>query len=73
MPEPKTCKFCPTPEWCVRHGCTSSDAYSRMKLEELRRRTKEQNDWIDQFEKDLAAAQEPLGVEIDDPWDLYAR
>jgi hypothetical protein len=51
------CGGCPSFEWCQRRGCICWNERSRFVYFELHRRSKETNDWIDQFERDFLSPQ----------------
>lgn len=44
------CDGCRNSDWCKRHGCTTWNDHSRWKLDELRRRAKDDNDLIDKID-----------------------
>lgn len=49
------CYKCELIEWCSRKGCVVLNDDSRRTYLELRRRSQETNDWIDEFEREVLA------------------
>lgn len=52
-PVVNVCRGCQHAAWCERWGCTAFNPQSRWRFDELRRRSKENNDLMDEIEAAL--------------------
>ena len=45
------CGHCRNAEWCKRHGCTTWNDKSRLRLKEVKLRSQENDDLMDEIER----------------------